>query len=166
MTISEWIDSVQTIAVWFTSATVFWYTYETYRLRQLSFLHTMLHAEHVLKSLPKDEFSNITEMSFVEPVFRWEGGSFSEGRIVSKFVNKGASISNLRIHPMGRFKAEITPGTVRTHDTGQFSLSGFKSTEEKPKFVLEFRTNIGLLVTQTYECKLSEARIVKLSTYY
>ena len=95
MSASNVLLLVQTIVLAVTAAVIGWYTYETYLIRRETSKQNSLLAEQLDLLRQGQAHNQAKEASYVQPIFKSGGGSFSGRHATLKFFNKGGAIRNL-----------------------------------------------------------------------
>lgn len=116
MSTIEWLMLIQTLILFMTGIAVAWYTYETYKIRKETSVQNSLLAEQLLILKNSYEFELKKEISFIDPIFRFEGGHLGMGSATIDYINKGGSIKNVSIRPQSSFTAKIVPNNAISAD--------------------------------------------------
>ena len=145
------IDVIQTVVLAITAGVIAWYTYETRKIWKETSKQNTLLAEQLrimqqsyLHTVAEQQLDLQRTMSFIQPLFRFEGGEQSAQFAKIQFVNKGGPARKLKIIPVGNFNATIQPNTViGTDEKGkvEFTASDLK-VQKRLDFEIQYQDKL------------------------
>jgi hypothetical protein len=155
MTATEWLMLLQTLIIFIsgitqamiliiTGAIVAWYTYETHKIRNETSIQNSILAEQLLILRSSHEFEMKKDISFIEPVINFDGGSHGRTNATLNCTNKGGPIRNARIITEGVFDATIRPNAINAEDRFYIILANIPLTpSNKVTFEIEYKNKLG-----------------------
>jgi len=138
MEISDLILIVQTIILFLTGLVIFWYTYETQKIRKETKRQNLLIYEQIQLLKKTQIFEEIKYQNILEPVFRWGPvvGTPHSDKIKFKYTNEGSMFKIIKIIPHGKFLVEFFPkGIIKNSQEGTIVV---KKGSEKFNRIIEF----------------------------
>lgn len=145
ITLSDWINIIQTIVLFLTGVVLVWYTIETVRIRKETNTQNTLLAEQVrlMQSARQHELEK--EISFIKPYLRFGGGSSSGNQASWEFTNTGGPAKKLNAKPLGRFGLTMSPTRfLDTNEKGHLTFTSNSLTpHEKYPFEIGCQDKIG-----------------------
>lgn len=114
---------IQTVVLFLTGLIVFFYTWETNKIRKETAKQNSILAEQLTIIRSSLEFEIKKEGSFIDPIFRWGNSSGGANEIVCNFTNKGGQSKITEIRSMGQFPMEIYPkGMIAPDENGYIKI--------------------------------------------
>ena len=131
MTIQDYVGIAQALILLMTAVIILYYTVETVRIRKETSKQNALLAEQLLVMQKGQEFTQRKEMSFVEPVFSWEGISRTGDEAIIHFENKGGQVKNLTATAKADVSIRVTPSQfLGTGEKGNVKVRGENLSEK------------------------------------
>ena len=153
MTTTEILILIQTVVLFLTGLSVYWYTLETNKIRKSTDKQNSLLSQQLLFLQEKDEFDRKKEISFIEPIFRYSGARYGTNESVSSFINEGGTIKNIEVRPTEKFNIKIEPrNIIRAGERGKIIFSNYpKPNPEKLNFEISYENQMGITSTQRFD---------------
>ncbi|MBA4312420.1 MAG: hypothetical protein C0417_07300 [Chlorobiaceae bacterium] len=159
MNMIELIGLIQAVVLFVTAIIIAWYTYETQKIRKETSKQNTLLSEQLLimqrsheHALTKEQFESQREKSFIQPLFRFEGGQHSTQSAKLRFINKGGPAKKLKVIPIDNFIVSIRPATIiGTDEKGEIELSASDlRTQDRFNFEIEYQDKLDKIYKKKF----------------
>lgn len=152
METSEIMFLIQSFILVITAIIIYLYTRETSKIRKATERHNTLIAQQLQLMQERNNFETRQEISFVEPIFKYENAIHGKTKSKSNFINVGGLIKDISIVALDNFIAKIEPKSVlRPNERGKIYFSHYPTPpKDKLRFEIHYKNQLGLRGRQTF----------------
>lgn len=155
----------QTIILFITGIIVFWYTLETRKIRKETAKQQLILAQQLVLLQEKDKFERQKEISFVQPIFRPNGGTWNDDNGYFYLINNGEAITNITFESQNEINATITP-TNSLDTSAKLKIEISAMPKPRPStfpFIIGYDDKLGNRQQKQFEYRFDEQQMIERS---